>query len=219
MGEYENKNKFMAKVNDLVQGIRCVSETLEEDEIVGKVLRSLSPTYKHKIAAIDEIWSVTTMIRDMLVGKIVAFEPSEFGESHGKSKTTFRASVSNKQKYEPKECRVSKYERERRDMKEQERELDKLEALISWRLPKGDGKYDGKLPLKCLCYNKVGHFSSRFLKRMAKYDRHDKFDKHDKNDRYEKKEKYDKTYKSNWKYRNQKNCYYSFDEGVIDDKS
>ncbi|GLJ49493.1 hypothetical protein SUGI_1048630 [Cryptomeria japonica] len=157
----------------------------------------------------------------MLVEENVAFELSEFGESHGKSKTTFRESacIFGKQKYDLDECRISKYERERREIAEQERELDDLEALIAWRLPKGVSKYDGKLPLKCFTCNKIGHFASRCPERMAKYDRHDKFDKYDRNDRYEKHEKYDKPYKSNQKFRNQKNCYYVADEGVIDVES
>lgn len=90
----------MAKMNDLVMNIRCVSGTLEEDEIVAKELRSLSLAYKHKIIATNEICSVTTMARDMLVRKITLFELREFGESHGKYETVFRASVSEKQKYD-----------------------------------------------------------------------------------------------------------------------
>ncbi|GLJ40342.1 hypothetical protein SUGI_0829440 [Cryptomeria japonica] len=94
MGEDENIDSFMAKVNGIVLGIRCVGGTIEEDEIVAKVLRYFPPTYKHKVVSIDEIQSVTTVTTDMLVGKIIAFQMSEFGESHGKSKTIFRASTS-----------------------------------------------------------------------------------------------------------------------------
>lgn len=79
------------------------------------------------------------MTRDMLVGKLAAFELIEFGESHGKSKTVFRASISEKHKYDPKEssCWVSRYERKKREMEKQEIELYELEALIARRLPKG----------------------------------------------------------------------------------
>lgn len=74
MGEDENINTFMVKVNDLFLSIRCVGGTLEEDEIVAKVLRYFPPTYKHKVATIDEIQSVTIMPRYMMVGKIAEFE-------------------------------------------------------------------------------------------------------------------------------------------------
>lgn len=166
MGEDENISTFIDKVNELFLGIICVGGTLEEDEIVVKVLRSFPPAYKPKVVAIDEIKSVTFMTRGMLVGKLVAFELSEFGESHGKYETTFKASISWKQKYDPTEssCWVSKYESEKRETEEQERELYELEALIARRLPKGVGKYDEKLPLKCFSCNKIGHFASRCLK-------------------------------------------------------
>lgn len=112
MGDDENIHSFMAKVNDLVLGIRCAGGTIEEDEIVAKVLRSFLPSYKHKVVAIDEIYSVTIVTRDMLVGKLVAFELSEFGKSHEKSETTFKASasISGNKKYDPDECRISRYE-------------------------------------------------------------------------------------------------------------
>lgn len=120
MREEENISTFMDKVNDLFMNIKCAGGTLEEDEIVAKVLRSLPPAYKHTVVAIDEIKSVTTMNRDMLVGNLTAFDLSEFGESHGKSETTFRAFVSVKQKYDPREssCWVSRFEREKREMEE-----------------------------------------------------------------------------------------------------
>lgn len=70
MREDENISSFMAKVNDLVLNIRCAGGFLEEDEIVAKVLRSLPLAYKHKVITIDEIQTVTTVTRDMLVGKI-----------------------------------------------------------------------------------------------------------------------------------------------------
>lgn len=118
MREYKIINSFMTKVNELVLGIRCAGGTLEEDEIVAKLWGSFPPTYKHKVVAIDGIKCVTTMTRDMLVGNIAAFELSEFGELHQKSVTTFRASISRKKKYHPDECKVSRYEREKRDKRE-----------------------------------------------------------------------------------------------------
>lgn len=133
MGDNENIHSYMTKLNDHVLGITCFSGKIEEDQIVAKVLRSLPPTYKQKVATIDEIWSVTTITRDMLFGKITTFELRKFGESHGKSMISFKslASVSGKQKYDPDECMISRYEREGREIAEKERELDELEALIA----------------------------------------------------------------------------------------
>lgn len=203
MGEDENISSFMDKVNDLVLNIRCASGIIEEDEIVAKVMRYLPLAYKHKVAAIDEIQRVTIVTRDMLVGKLAAFELSELGESHGKTKTTFKDTVSGKKKYDPRESstRVSRYEREMREMKEQKRELEELKALLARIQPKGAGKYEGKLPLKCFSCNKIAHFASRYPERPKKVS------------------KYDKPYKPNHNYRYQKKCYYAADEGVIDDES
>lgn len=53
MGEDENITSFMQKVNELVLNIRCVGGVLEESNIVAKVLRSLPPSYKHKVVAIE----------------------------------------------------------------------------------------------------------------------------------------------------------------------
>lgn len=63
---------------------------------------------------------------------------------------------------------MSRYEKERKEIEEEEQELEKLEALISKRLPKGAGKYEEKLPLKCFSCNKIGHFASRCLERVPR---------------------------------------------------
>lgn len=67
--------------------------------------------------------------------------------------------------------------------------------MIARRLPKGVGKYEGKLPLKCFSFNKIGHCASRCLERFSK----------------EKPRKYQPRYP--------KKCYYGVDEGVIDEES
>lgn len=70
-------------------------------------------------------------------------------------------SIFGKKKYDPDECRISRYDRERREIEEKERKLDELEALIAQTLPKDADKYDGKLSLKCFSCNKTRHFASR----------------------------------------------------------
>lgn len=100
MGEDENITSFILKVTKLVCGIRCVSGVLEETKFVFKVIRSLLPSYKHKASTIDEIWTITNVTRDMLIGKLTAFELSEFGDSLPKTKSAFKTAVSGKQRYD-----------------------------------------------------------------------------------------------------------------------
>lgn len=85
MGYDENIHSYMAKVNELILGIRYAGGKIEEEKIIAKVLRSLPPAYKNKVVSFDDIQSVTIVTRDLLVGKLAAFEPNKFGESHGKT--------------------------------------------------------------------------------------------------------------------------------------
>jgi len=98
MSEDENITSYMKKVNELVCGIRCAGGVLDEDEIVAKVLRSLPPTYKHKVTAIKEIKSLTTITRDQLVGKISTFKLAKFGDALPKTESAFKANASTKGK-------------------------------------------------------------------------------------------------------------------------
>lgn len=100
MDEDENITSFMQKVNELVLNIRCASGVLEESEIVANVFRSLTPTYKHRVATIEEIWTVIDVTIDMLIRKIASFKLSNFGEVPPKSKSSFKATTSEKQKYD-----------------------------------------------------------------------------------------------------------------------
>ncbi|GLJ22097.1 hypothetical protein SUGI_0414300 [Cryptomeria japonica] len=112
MGEDVNITSFMQRVNDLVLNIICTSEVLEEYEIVAKVLRSLPPSYKHKVDAIEEIRTMIDVTRDILIRKLVSFEVSKFGEVPPKYEFSFKAIVSGKQKYDPREIStmISRYE-------------------------------------------------------------------------------------------------------------
>ena len=48
------------------------------------------------------------------------------------------------------------------DMDVSDDEHGELEALIARRIPRGRGKYKGKLPMICNSCNKVGHIATRF---------------------------------------------------------
>ncbi|XP_059073581.1 uncharacterized protein LOC131874299 [Cryptomeria japonica] len=73
--------KFNIRRKEALLSALCASGVLEESEIVSKVLRSLPLAYKHKIVAIEEIRIVSYVTRDILIGKLAAFELRKFGES------------------------------------------------------------------------------------------------------------------------------------------
>jgi hypothetical protein len=98
MNEDEKIVLYMQRVNELVCNIRCVSGELDEVDIIAKVLRSLPTSYKHKVSTIEEIWMVTNVTKDMLVGNLIAFELSDFGDSFPKSEFAFKATFSEKDK-------------------------------------------------------------------------------------------------------------------------
>lgn len=73
---------------------------------------------------------MTYVTRDMMIGKLTAFELSEFGETPPKSESAFKVIVSRKLKYNPGESstRVSRHEKEMIEIKEEERDLEELEV-------------------------------------------------------------------------------------------
>lgn len=76
--------------------------------------------------------------------------------------------------------------------------LMEFEALLAKRLPKGTGKYRGKLPLKCFSDNKIGHIAVNCPNS----------DNKDKSERFKK-----------YKVGNRRNCLVVVDEGVTDEES
>ncbi|GLJ17031.1 hypothetical protein SUGI_0294660 [Cryptomeria japonica] len=87
--------------------------------------------------------------------------------------------------------------RSSREVDDEDSQIE-LEALLAKRLPRGTGKYKGKLPLKCLACNKIGHIA-------ANYRNGDKENKHEKYKKYKGKSKRD--------------CLIVVDGGITDEES
>lgn len=125
MGKDENITSFMHKVNELVCIIRCASGKLEESKLVTEVLKSLPASYKQKVIAIEKIWTMTNVTRDMSIGKLSAFELSEFDDSLPKVEFAFKTTIfgNDKQRFDPGESysrRISRYEKEIKEIEEEE---------------------------------------------------------------------------------------------------
>lgn len=182
---------------------------MSEEEIVSKVLRVFPPAYKMKVTTINEIRTMpnSSIIRDTLVGKISNFELKEFGPPGAeKIDTAFKASTSSIGKQDWKVL----YEKELEEIRKQNEELEKLEALFSIRIPKGPlgSKYEGKSPFKYFVCNKIAHFASRCPERNSKLE-----------ERGRKYFKPNPEYQIKHKYRRNKtkSCYLVDEEGVTDD--
>lgn len=63
---------------------------MEVVEILAKILRSLPPTYKHKVATIEQIKTIIKMKRGMLLYKLYTFEMTKFGDALPKVETAFK---------------------------------------------------------------------------------------------------------------------------------
>lgn len=126
--------------------------------MVSKVLRTLLPVYTIRFAAIQELKSIdkTKVTLDSIIGKLTAFELNGYDGRAQKSESAFRAPVSNPPMRKRRDVSQSHESRSSREVDDED-SLIKLEALLAKWLPRGTGKYRGKLPLKCFACKKIGH--------------------------------------------------------------
>jgi hypothetical protein len=63
---------------EVVTGSRNYGGTFTEEEVIKKILRSMMPTYKTKVQAIEEIIQLTKDFnKEMLIAKLTTFETME----------------------------------------------------------------------------------------------------------------------------------------------
>ncbi|MGI4458301.1 zinc finger CCHC domain-containing protein, partial [Klebsiella pneumoniae] len=134
--------------------------------------------YAIRVSAINELRSVPNMpvSLDATIGKLHAFELSNFDNSGSlvnKVESAFssfhldESEYYNDRKYKYFEGdhsgaseRFCKNMEEVPKLYEEIRKQEEFEALLAKRLPRGKGKYKGKLPLKCFNCDKIGHMAS-----------------------------------------------------------
>lgn len=143
MEEDERISSFMIRVNEITMGIKCSNGNINEDEVVSKILRGLHLAYKMRVNAIERLWTMshTPITREKLLGKLTAFELSEFGDQIAtRIETSFKASISWKKKHDfdwRKKNWKEEYVKELEDMEKEEKEMEELEAPISRRILEG----------------------------------------------------------------------------------
>jgi hypothetical protein len=137
MNEHETVNKYVLRVEELVNAMKGLGEKIEESILVQKILRSFLDKFNPKVSAIEELNDLKTMSIDQLLGTLIAYEMRINKDKSITREASFKAD------------------------KDTDSDLDDIEAKFVRRLKKGSGKYQGKLPLKCFNCGKIGHFANK----------------------------------------------------------
>ena len=92
MKEEENITTYFLRVDETVNIIRGLEETIEEPVIVQKILRSLPMRFDSKISAIEERSDLNTMTVDELHGTLIAYEMRTKQEDRVGKEAAFKVS-------------------------------------------------------------------------------------------------------------------------------
>ncbi|OIT01842.1 hypothetical protein A4A49_63396, partial [Nicotiana attenuata] len=72
----ESVKEFIARINEIVNGLRTNGEVLEEVKIIEKILQSLSLKFNNKKVILEATKDLNTLILDDLIGELVTYERS-----------------------------------------------------------------------------------------------------------------------------------------------
>jgi hypothetical protein len=137
MEEDEIVGKYFLRVEEMVNAMKALGETIDEPSLVQKILRSLPDRFNPKVSAIEELNDLKTLGFDQLLGTLTAYEMRIVKDKPTSREASFKAD------------------------KNEDSELDEIEAKFVKRLKKGSGKYKGKFPFKCFNCGRIGHFANR----------------------------------------------------------
>ncbi|GKA18946.1 reverse transcriptase domain-containing protein [Tanacetum coccineum] len=74
MKNNESAQEYLAKISSIVSQMRSYGDSIHDEVIVAKVLRSLAPKFDHVVAAIEESKDLSTFSFDELMGSLQAHE-------------------------------------------------------------------------------------------------------------------------------------------------
>ncbi|GKB46071.1 kinase-like domain-containing protein [Tanacetum coccineum] len=74
MKNNESAQEYLAKISSIVSRMRSYGDSISDEVIVAKVLRSLAPKFDHVVAAIEELKVLSTFSFDELMGSLQAHE-------------------------------------------------------------------------------------------------------------------------------------------------
>jgi hypothetical protein len=118
--------------------MKALGEKIEEPSLVQNFLRSLPDRFNLKVSSIEELNDLKALAFDQLLGILTAYEMRIVKYKPTSREASFKAD------------------------KNEDSELDEIEAKFVRRLNKGSRKYKAKLPFKCFNYGKIGHFANKY---------------------------------------------------------
>ncbi|XP_057865580.1 uncharacterized protein LOC131073209 [Cryptomeria japonica] len=144
MSKEEKIEEYLLRVDETVNVMRGLGETVDEPIVVKKVLRSLPSRYDSKVSVVEEAKDIKKFTLDELHGTFTTCEMRTRNEVFTSKETTFK--TIKQEKLVDTDFEIS----------------DEEELNIVGRLKKGLYKYKGKLPFKCFNCSKVGHFAAKY---------------------------------------------------------
>jgi hypothetical protein len=137
MKEDETIGKYFLRIEEMVNAMKALGETIGEPSLVQKILRSLPDRFNPKVSAIEELNDLKTLQFDQLLGTLTAYEMRIVKDKPTSREASFKAD------------------------KNEDSEPDEIEEKFVKRLKKGSGKYKGKLPFKFFNCGRIGHFADK----------------------------------------------------------
>lgn len=92
MKDREDITSYFQKVDNVVNEIKELGDTLIDEDIFDKILMYLPERYSDKISKIEETYDLKKFTREQLYGTLFAFEIRKFGKDRAKYESTFSAS-------------------------------------------------------------------------------------------------------------------------------
>ncbi len=89
MKNNESVQEYLARVSATVGQMRSYGETMNDEVVVAKVLRSLTPKFDHVVAAIEESKDLSNFSLDELMGSLQAHEARLNRSSTGEEEKAF----------------------------------------------------------------------------------------------------------------------------------
>ena len=116
MKEDEIVGKYFLRVEEMVNAMKALGETIGEPSLVQKILRSLPDRFNPKVSAIEELNDLKTLQFDKLLRTLTAYEMRIVKDKPTSREASFKAN------------------------KNEDSEPDEIEAKFVKRLKKGLGK-------------------------------------------------------------------------------